>query len=231
MRAIILLCLLHAAFGQVQNKFSWNGPAVTKATADSSQDKLCSNDQAACGCCLMQKQMSRMEEFFNMTAKELSQQLMNTKTTLNNIKKNRVAFSVALNNDNSMTCFGPFPDDRRIPYKQVFLNLGDSYNAQTGVFTVPRSGVYSVAATVYSLSPFDMPQATCAQLQVNGAVVAPLLEKNGLDSEDSSTVVLARHLKAGDQVTVSLQKGCNICDDVNHFNTFTSFLLYAAEQA
>ncbi|XP_043974787.1 complement C1q-like protein 2 [Gambusia affinis] len=231
MRAIVLMCLLQAVFGQDQSKFNWNGPVNTQPTAAPNLDKLCSNDQAACGCCLMQKTMQRMELFFNMTTKEMSQQLMNSKMTLNNIKNNRSAFSVALNNEKTLTCFGPLAEDRRVPYKHVFLNLGDSYNAQTGIFTAPISGVYSLAVTVYSLSPLDLPQATCAQLQVNGVAVAPLIEKNGLDSEDSSTVVIARHLKAGDQVSVSLLKGCNICDDASHYNTFTGFLLYAAETA
>ncbi|MEQ2207540.1 hypothetical protein XENOCAPTIV_014209 [Xenoophorus captivus] len=150
--------------------------------------------------------------------------------SLANMKDNRTAFSVTLNNERSLTCFGPFSDDRGVPFKHVFLNLGNSYNVQTGIFTVPYSGVYNLAATVYSRSLVDLPQATCALLQFNGVTVAPLIEKNGLDSEDSNTVVVVKHLKAGDQVSVNLQKGCNICDDTTHYNTFTGFMLYAAEK-
>ncbi|MEQ2180547.1 hypothetical protein GOODEAATRI_002267 [Goodea atripinnis] len=231
MKAIVLLCLLHAVFGQEQTQFSWHGPVLTTPPADPNLNIMCSNDQAECGCCLMQKQMARMEELFNMTVKEMSQQLMHSKMTLNNIKNSRTAFSVALNNERSLTCFGPFSDDRGVPFKHVFLNLGNSYNVQTGIFTVPYSGVYNLAATVYSRSLVDLPQATCALLQLNGVAVAPLVEKNGLDSEDSNTVVVVKHLKAGDQVSVNLQKGCNICDDTTHYNTFTGFMLYAAEKA
>ncbi|MEQ2251855.1 hypothetical protein ILYODFUR_015528 [Ilyodon furcidens] len=231
MKAIVLLCLLHAVFGQEQTQFSWYGPVLTTPPADPNLNIMCSNDQAECGCCLMKKQMARMEELFNMTVKGMSQHLMHSKMTLNNIKNNRTAFSVALNNERSLTCFGPFSDDRGVPFKHVFLNLGNSYNVQTGIFTVPYSGVYNLAATVYSRSPVDLPQASCALLQLNGVAVAPLVEKNGLDSEDSNTVVVVKHLKAGDQVSVNLQKGCNICDDTTHYNTFTGFMLYAAEKA
>lgn len=36
--ALVLLCLLHAVFGQDQFKFSWQGPVVTTATADPKPD-------------------------------------------------------------------------------------------------------------------------------------------------------------------------------------------------
>lgn len=97
---------------------------------------------------------------------------------------------------------------------------------QNGIFTVPRSGVYSLSVTVYWRSTSGTP-AACANLLVNGTVVTGLIEKPGQDPEDSSTIVAAVKLKAGDQVSVNLPKGCVVCDLNSHFNTFTGFLLYA----
>uniref|UniRef100_A0A665V534 Cerebellin 20 n=1 Tax=Echeneis naucrates TaxID=173247 RepID=A0A665V534_ECHNA len=139
----------------------------------------------------------------------------------------RSAFSVALINDKSLKCFGPFRDNKVIIYKHVFLNLGDGYSVDTGIFTVPRSGVYSLALTVYSDagSPGNS-LAACATLRINGQLVSGPREKNMQDQEDSATIVVALHLNAGDEVAVSLPIGCFLCDDSSHYNTFTGFLLY-----
>lgn len=129
-----------------------------------------------------------------------------------------------------LSCYGPFSTDQIIVYKHVFLNLGDGYNVGTGIFTAPRSGVYSLVLTIYSDGgPSGTPLAACANLQVNGQVVYALLEQNGQDLEDSATVVMAMKLRAGDQVAVSLPKGCFVCDYKSHYNTFTGFLLYATD--
>ncbi|XP_074497444.1 cerebellin 20 [Sebastes fasciatus] len=178
----------------------------------------------------MQQQMHRMTTFFNTSLKALEKELMETQSVLNNVRASRSAFSVALNNADRITCFGPFRDDRLIAYKNVFINLGNNYNADTGIFTAPRSGVYSLALTVYSDagSPGNS-LAACANLQVNGQVMAGPRDKNMQDQEDSATIVVAVQLMAGDRVSVNLPIGCFLCDDSNHYNTFTGFLLYATD--
>nr|XP_046244863.1 complement C1q-like protein 4 [Scatophagus argus] len=192
--------------------------------------RACLTDQASCGCCLMQQQIHRMKMFFNTSLNELEKELMKTKTILNNVRASRSAFSVALTTESSLKCFGPFRDDKIITYKHTFINLGDGYNTDTGIFTVPRSGVYSLALTIYSdAGAPGNTLAACASLQVNGQVVAGPREKNMQDQEDSATIVMAIHLKAGDQVAVSLPIGCFLCDDNSNYNTFSGFLLYATD--
>ncbi|XP_040901508.1 complement C1q-like protein 4 [Toxotes jaculatrix] len=231
MRAIVLLCLLETALVQAVD-YSWGGPGKNSENGgvDSNTENVCVTDQASCGCCLMQQQIHRMKMFFNMSLNELEKELQKTKTVLNNVRASRSAFSVALTTDNDLICLGPFRDDKLIAYKHIFINLGDGYNADTGIFTVPRSGVYSLALTVYSDagSPGNT-LAACANLQVNGLVVAGPREKNMQDQEDSATIVVALHLKAGDEVAVNLPIGCFLCDDNSHYNTFTGFLLYATD--
>ncbi|KAK9520539.1 hypothetical protein VZT92_020419 [Zoarces viviparus] len=217
MRALVLLCLLHGAF--LKNPFSWNEGAATRIQE---QPYVCRADQASCGCCLMQKKMQRMESFFNMTVEELSKNLTNSKMALDDVRASRSAFSVSLHDATNDDCFGPFTDDRVIRYQHVFLNLGDGYDARTGTFTAPRSGVYSLAVTVYS----DAVIGPGAHLAVNSQVVATLQEKKSQDLDDSATAVVSVKLKAGDKVAVQLPKGSLICDRQSYLNTFTGFLLY-----
>ncbi|KAM4566942.1 complement C1q tumor necrosis factor-related protein 3-like isoform 2-T2 [Odontesthes bonariensis] len=230
MRAIVLLSLLHAVFGQKMD-FSWNGPVQIMPSADPNPGPgtACPTDQAACGCCVMQTQLNRMEQFFNFTVDELSKRLMESKMELNNMRASRSAFSVALNNDKSLSCQNTLNSNRVIIYKHVFINLGDGYNVQTGIFTVPRSGVYSLTITIYVSGLSGSTQVTCANLLVNGKTVATLFEKIGQDNEDSNSAVAAVQLQAGDQVAVSLLEGSVICDNNNHYNTFTGFLLFATD--
>ncbi|KAF7219559.1 cerebellin-3 isoform X2 [Nothobranchius furzeri] len=225
MKAIMLLCVLHAAFGQLPN-YGWNGQNQLPSSSPAGVVTDCNSDQASCSCCLMQRKMQRMEQLFNSTVSEISKQLASSKTNINSVKTSRSVFSVALNNASALTCVGPNANDAPIIYKYTFYNTG-GYSTQTGIFTAPLSGVYSLAVSIYSVTSADKSQASCASLLVNGNVVSSLSDRNGLDVEDSSTSVLAITLKAGDQVSVSLLSGCNICDSFNHFNTFTGFLLYA----
>ncbi|CAG6006654.1 unnamed protein product [Menidia menidia] len=180
--SIVLLCLLHAVFGQNMD-FSWNGPLRTTPRVEPDPEPA-----------------------------------------------SRSAFSVALNNDTNYGCFQDLASDGVVIYKHVFLNLGDGYNTQTGIFTAPRSGVYSLAATVHTSVRSNVSQVTSASLLVNGKPVAVLFERNGMDAEDSNTVVAAVQLKAGDKVAVSLLRGSIICDDFKHYNTFTGYLLFATDE-
>lgn len=123
-------------------------------------------------------------------------------------------------------CFGPETTDELIVYKHVFANLGNGYNVQTGIFTVPRSGVYSLSVTLYTGSAVGN-MSTCTSLQVNNSTVSVLREVKKRDLEDSSTLVAAVRLEAGDQVAASLPAGCVICSHGGLFNSFTGFLLYA----
>nr|XP_046245196.1 uncharacterized protein LOC124059335 [Scatophagus argus] len=225
MRAIVLLCLLHAAFGQ--NTYSWNGPGREEVNTDPNADSACQTDQGSCGCCLMVRTVNRLRTYFGTSLNELEKVYLQTNQSLSKIEASRTAFSACLYNDDNFKCFGPFAVNNRIIYEHVFLNLGNSYNAKTGIFTVRHSGVYSLALTVYSDAGAPGNKlAACAGLQINGQTVAGSKDQNTNDQEDSSSIVMAIHLKAGDQVSVNLPIGCFLCDDSSHYNTFSAFLLY-----
>ncbi|XP_056138828.1 cerebellin 20 [Lampris incognitus] len=229
MRAIVLLCLLGAALA-LDSRYTWEGPGGTAdpRDRDTNTENVCLTDKMSCGCCLMQQQMHRMEMFFNMSLNELMNSLDKTQNVLNNVRASRSAFSVALTD--KRWCLGPFRDETDVVFKHVFINLGDNYNKDTGVFTVPRSGVYSLALTIYSDSgsPGNSLDA-CASIMVNNKLVVGPRDRNQQDQEDSATTVVALQLQAGDRVHVILPTGCFLCDSNSHFNTFTGFLLYSTD--
>ncbi|XP_035808233.2 complement C1q-like protein 2 [Amphiprion ocellaris] len=229
MRALVLLCLVHVALAR---NYGWTPPDPNRPTSAPGPNagNACQKNDQYCGCCMMVQETNRLQMYFNETLNRVEEEFNKTKQYLSMIKDSRVAFSVALNNESNMVCFGPFRADASVIYRHVFLNLGGDYNVSTGVFTVPRSGVYSLALTVYSDAGTPGGSlAACATLQVNGKVVAGPSERNTQDQEDSVTIVLALHLKAGDKVAVNLPTGCFLCDDKSHYNTFSAFLLYCTE--
>uniref|UniRef100_A0A8C1LYV8 Complement C1q-like protein 2 n=1 Tax=Cyprinus carpio TaxID=7962 RepID=A0A8C1LYV8_CYPCA len=190
--------------------------------------EACLTDVASCGCCLMQKQMWKLEMFFNMTLDELQRNLERAQSVLNNIRASRSAFSVALTD--TRLCVGPNREDSVVKYSSVFVNLGDGYSTDTGAFVAPRSGVYSLALTVYSdAGAPGAVLAACARLRLNGRTIASPSENNLQDQEDSTSALLVVQLHAGDRVDVALPAGCFLCDNNNHYNTFTGFLLYATD--
>ncbi|XP_078023650.1 uncharacterized protein LOC144462873 [Epinephelus lanceolatus] len=222
MRAIVLLCLLHAASGQ----YFWNSP---DSTTSYPEHDVCLLDQTSCGCCLMQKQMHRMVKFFNLTHKLMSAGLRKSKMALDTVKASRSVFSVGLNDHKNMSCYGPFSTAQIITYKHVFINWHNVYSTDTGIFTVRSSGVYSIAVTIYTPRSAGTITGACAYLQLNGMDVAVLFEQENHDLQDSFTVVVTLELRAGDQMAVLLTARCFICDNTSRFNTFTGFLLYATD--
>lgn len=138
---------------------------------------------------------------------------------------NRSVFSVSLSNSSGLICYGNFSEEKRIKYTHTFINPNNHYDEQTGIFTVPYKGTYSISVTIYIEGSGH--RKVCGSLQVNGKEVAKVIDDKTQDKEDSSTVVLTMELDAEDQVSVNLPIGCNICYDQNHYNTFTGFLLYS----
>ncbi|XP_014916192.1 complement C1q-like protein 4 [Poecilia latipinna] len=226
MRAVVLLCLLHVAPGRSQ--FEWDGPERAAPGAVTSSASACNVDTLSCECCKMVRETNRLQTYFSTTLTNLERELDKVNQTFVTLQGSRVAFSVSLYTGDNFKCFGPFGVDTVIAYQHIFINLGMAYNMATGVFTVTYPGVYSLAVTSFSDagSPGNT-LAVCTSLQVNGQIVAGSRELNRSDQEDSTTIAVALKLKAGDKVSVKLAKGCFLCDDSSHYNTFSAFLLYA----
>ncbi|XP_026068539.1 complement C1q-like protein 4 [Carassius auratus] len=222
--SVVLFCVLPLVLGQ-EKTFSWDGPGNTLAPDPINP---CLTDQSSCGCCLMQKKKWELEQYLNSSMNVLDDLLARAQNTMRNIRDSRVAFSVGLTD--KRRCIGPLRAATNVVYQSIFINIGEAYNSSTGVFTVPRSGVYNLAFTVFSDagSP-GASLAVCASIRRNGVALAALREIYDQDQEDQATGVLLVQLSTGDRITISLQAGCWICDDQNHYNTFSGFLLYATE--
>ncbi|XP_056314116.1 C1q-related factor [Danio aesculapii] len=221
---VVLFCVLPLVLGQ-QKTYSWDGPGQTLAPDPINP---CLTDQESCGCCVMQKKKWQLQQYLNSSMNVLEDSLAKAQNTLKNIRDNRVAFSVGLTD--KRRCIGPVKLPINVVYQSIFINIGEAYNSTNGVFTVPRSGVYNLAFTVFSDagSP-GAPLAVCASIRKNGVALAALREIYDQDQEDQATAVLLAQLSVGDRITISLQAGCWLCDDQNHYNTFSGFLLYATE--
>lgn len=108
--------------------------------------------------------------------------------------------------------------------------MGSAYDDSTGVFTATCSGVYFFSVTAFSDA--GSPGAglsVCVKLLRNGMPQVSLTEQNNEDQEDSISASLLLSLRAGDEVSVQLPAGCFLCDDENHYNTFTGYLVYATD--
>ncbi|XP_019950473.1 complement C1q-like protein 2 [Paralichthys olivaceus] len=224
MRAIVFLCLLHAASAQWPSLWS----SLDSLNEADNPENAC-EEPHSCSCCLILQQVNSLSTHFNSTLNELDKEYSQTLQQFSKFEASRTAFSVALD-FSTFKCHGPKPADINVIYNHVFLNLGSGYNVNTGIFTALHSGVYTFAFTIHSdAGAADSPLAACAELYVNNTVVARLSEENKEDQEDGATNVVVLQLKAADKVAVNMPKGCSLCDDNNHYNTFSGFLLFATD--
>ncbi|XP_041790022.1 cerebellin 18 [Chelmon rostratus] len=138
----------------------------------------------------------------------------------------RVAFTASMSGRTN--CFGPFTRNSPIPYDVITLNHGSGYNPALGIFTAPRSGLYSFSFSVYSKVAKEGERMYYkVQLMRNNEVVASIWEDNREDSEDSSSQTVLLSLQRGGQVYLELMNGRQICGIVEGLNTFSGALIYS----
>lgn len=178
------------------------------------------------GCCCASKQMFELEEQTFSRMLGLWEQLSAMEGDLKELTgNNKIAFTAAI--ASRTTCFGPYSTNVPIPYTSVSLNQGYGYNPALGVFTAPRSGLYSFSFTVYS-NVGDPNERVYhkVMLMKDGVMVACVWEDNREDQEDSASQTVLLSLRRGSQVYVELMSGRLLCGNNAENNSFTGYLIY-----
>ncbi|XP_052454341.1 complement C1q-like protein 2 [Carassius gibelio] len=142
-------------------------------------------------------------------------------------KKNdarKIAFSTSLMRYTGGQ-IGPSNTDIPLIYRNVFTNIGDAYNPDTGLFTAPLKGAYMFQFTIVS---FDRVYPSTANIRKNGNhIVIADIDQGGRVLHSSNSVVLI--LEVGDVISVTLWPNRVIQDNPGNHNTFSGYLLFPLE--
>ncbi|XP_051555693.1 cerebellin-2-like [Myxocyprinus asiaticus] len=187
----------------------------------------------------MEKRMKLMENEIEQLREENKAQIKDLKTfygVTNDtkikmdelIKQNeasKVAFSASLLTSYGPQSVGPFQDGLyTLIYKHIFLNTGNAYNPNTGIFTAPIRGVY--VFTVFSKAFGNREKAVTAGLFKNSQhiISTHAYQQSGFISSSNGVSLL---LEVGDKIKVNLYAGQWIFDNgEHHHSTFSGHLLF-----
>uniref|UniRef100_A0A8C9XI21 C1q domain-containing protein n=1 Tax=Sander lucioperca TaxID=283035 RepID=A0A8C9XI21_SANLU len=130
-----------------------------------------------------------------------------------------MAFSVALTE-----AVGPFRVETTIIYPNIITNIGNAYNAHTGFFTAPISGVYFFRFNV--MDSWKDSAMGAALYKNNQRVLLNNAWNHWEDNEHVSNGVVLE-LSQGDVVHMRLPAWYSVTDfGEHHFNIFSGFLLF-----
>uniref|UniRef100_A0A3P8S0A8 Cerebellin 18 n=1 Tax=Amphiprion percula TaxID=161767 RepID=A0A3P8S0A8_AMPPE len=177
-------------------------------------------------CCCGAMELFEVEDEIFMRMMDLSKRLFQLgESILEVIGGIRIAFTASLSHKTN--CFGPFTRSRPIPYDVVTLNHGSGYNPALGIFTAPRSGLYSFSFSVYSkVGVAGERMYYKVRLMRDGEAMASTWEDNREDSEDSGSQSVLLSLQQGGQVYVELLNGRQLCGNAEGLNSFSGSLIY-----
>ncbi|KAL2086524.1 hypothetical protein ACEWY4_017583 [Coilia grayii] len=141
-------------------------------------------------------------------------------------QKGRVAFSVSLETTSSGHT-GPFNTGTTLVFKQVFSNVGNGYNANTGFFTAPVRGVYEFSFVLHSAGSSV---TTLGTLRRNRQTVVSVYSTQGSHHNNASNGA-SMLLEQGDVVDVFMPENKRVFDNQHHYTTFRGHLLFHVEAA
>ncbi|KAL1280684.1 hypothetical protein QQF64_015284 [Cirrhinus molitorella] len=180
----------------------------------------------------MENEMERLKTVNEEQAKELKilqETTVDTKIKMDELMKQnqapKVAFSASLLTSFGSQSVGPFYNGlHTLIYKYVFLNTGDAYDPNTGIFTAPVRGAY--AFRVFSKAIGNPERGVTAGLFKNDKHIISTHghQASGFSSTSNGVTLL---LEEGDKVKVNLYAGQWIFDNgEHHHSTFSGHLLF-----
>lgn len=180
----------------------------------------------------METEMERLKTENEEQAKELKilhETTADTKIKMDELMKlnqaPKVAFSASLLTSFGPQSIGPFDNGlHTLIYKYIFLNTGNAYDPNTGIFTAPVRGAY--AFRVFSKALGSLERAVTAGLFKNDQHIISTHghQTSGFISSSNGVSLL---LEEGDKVKVNLYPGQWIFDNgEHHHSTFSGHLLF-----
>jgi len=141
-----------------------------------------------------------------------------------NSERPKVAFSAGLSEPGTTEIIGPFNADFPLVFKYVLANIGQAYNPDTGVFTVPVRGLYYFRFTV---AEGRSNHRVGVKVYQNSRLILYMNDgmKGGWGYIHLSNA-LTIELQEGDVIYMKLAADNGLYDDHVYRNTFSGFLLF-----
>ncbi|XP_063067117.1 cerebellin-1-like [Engraulis encrasicolus] len=158
----------------------------------------------------------------------LMDRVKNSESQLEQMRKDQqegsVAFSLSLETTGTGHT-GPFNTGTTLVFKQVFCNVGNGYNADTGFFTAPVRGLYEFSFVLHSAGGYS----SLGTLRRNRQDVVSVYSTQGSHHNNASNGV-SLLLEKGDVVDVFMPPNMWAFDNQYHYTTFRGHLLFRVEE-
>lgn len=106
-------------------------------------------------------------------------------------------------------------------YKKVFINIGNGYDSDTGIFTAPVKGVYYFRFYAHCHADIRM----AVSLYKNGNVQCSVFSWKPITNGNASNGIVL-NLEKGDQIYTRLWDNTWVYDDPAGYTSFGGFLLF-----
>nr|XP_020443016.1 collagen alpha-1(VIII) chain-like [Monopterus albus] len=138
----------------------------------------------------------------------------------------QVAFSASLSAQGALT-LGPFGTPTILIFKHVVTNIGNAYNPNTGVFTVPVRGVYHFE---WHIGVIAEPSHGSDAVLIKNTVPTFNTYEYQMSGYGSSSQGVNLLLEPGDILFLRIWPGSKIYDNDVHQTTFSGHLLFTMNE-